>query len=58
MEAERDLFPVIKIWGIQKGFCAQQPHRVLLGFSGSYLHTWKHGLCKGSPSVWTQEVES
>ena len=38
--------------------CAQQPHRVLLGFSGSYLHTWKHGLCKGSPSVWTQEVES
>ena len=31
MEAELSLFPVIKKQGIQKGFCAQEPYRVLLG---------------------------
>ena len=37
MEAEWSLFPVIKKWGTQKGFCAQEPHRVVLvlGFKGS-----------------------
>ena len=35
MEAEGSLFPVIKKWGIQKGFCAQEPHRVLLGITSS-----------------------
>ena len=36
MEAEQSLFPVIKKWGTQKGFCAQEPHRVLLGFRPSH----------------------
>ena len=42
MEAERDLFPIIKIWGIQKGFCAQQPHRVLLGINSNANFFWRH----------------
>ena len=33
MEAEWSLFPVIKKWGAEKGFCAWEPHRVLLGIS-------------------------
>ena len=33
MEAEWSLFPTSKQWGIRKGFCAQEPHRGLLGFS-------------------------
>ena len=35
MEAEWSLFPVIKKRGTQKGFCAQEPHRVLLGITGT-----------------------
>ena len=37
MEAEQSLFPVIKKWGTQKGFCAQEPHRVLPGFRPSHV---------------------
>ena len=33
MEAVWSLFPVIKKQGTQKDFCAQEPHRVLLGFN-------------------------
>ena len=33
MEAEWSLFPVIKKQGTQKGFCTQEPHRVLLSFN-------------------------
>ena len=32
MKAEWSLFPVIEKWGTQEGFCAQEPHGVLLGF--------------------------
>ena len=32
-EAECSLFPVIKKWETQKGFCVQEPHRVLLGIN-------------------------
>ena len=35
MEAEWSLFPVIKTWGTQKGFCAQEPHRVLLSINST-----------------------
>ena len=42
MEAEQDLFPIIKIWGIQKGFCAQQPHRVLLSIDSNANFFWRH----------------
>ena len=43
-EAERSVFPVVKKWGTQKGFCAHEPHRVLLSSNTSsrppapYLH--------------------
>ena len=33
MEAEWGPFPKNKKWGTQKGFCAQEPHRALLGYS-------------------------
>lgn len=33
MEAEGSLFPTSTQRGIRKGFCAQEPHRGLLGFS-------------------------
>ena len=43
MEAEWSLFPVIKKWGTKKGFCAREPHRVLLGF----IFLWmSHSLLK------------
>ena len=32
MEAERGPIPKSKKWGTQKSFCAQEPHRALLGF--------------------------
>ena len=32
MEAEGGPFPKNKKWGIQKGFCAQEPHRAVFGF--------------------------
>ena len=43
--------------GHRKTLCPAAPQGPV-GFSGSYLHTWKHGLYKGSPSVWPQEVET
>ena len=48
LEAEWSLFPVIKKWGTQKDFCAQEPHRVLLGFKGALGIPWfpsRRGLC-------------
>ena len=34
MEAEGGPFPKNKKLGTQKGFCAQEPHRVLLSYNG------------------------
>ena len=34
VEAEGGLFPKNKKWGTHKGFCAQDPHRALLGYKG------------------------
>ena len=40
MEVEWSLVPVIKKQWTQKGFCAQDPHRILLSFTGTlYLAT-------------------
>ena len=50
----RRLFLVKKKWGTQKGFCAQEPHRILLGFStNSYMRApslWPNHLPKTPPS--------
>lgn len=40
LDAEWSLFPTNKKWETQKGFCAQEPHRVLLG-SIILLALWK-----------------
>ena len=32
METEWGPFPKNKKWGAQKGFCAEEPHRALLGY--------------------------
>ena len=46
----RRLFPANKKWGTQKGFCAQEPHMILLGFStNSYMRAlslWPNHLPK------------
>ena len=51
MEAEWSLSPVIKKWGSQKGFCAQEPHRVWFGIDSSntgfpFSHFLNHALPK------------
>ena len=49
MEAEQSLFPVIKKWGTQQGFCAQEP-------TGSFLPGFRPNHVKVEGAAATLDV--
>ena len=57
MEAEGSLFPVIKKWRTQKGFCALEPHRVLLGNSMIIKTTMRYHFTSTSMAT-TKKTDS
>ena len=67
MEAEWSPFPKIKKWGTQKGFCAQESHSALLGYSWwSYerievfylCHNWQGPLSYLTPIMLCEILEN
>jgi len=62
MKTEWSIFPVIMKWGTQKGFCVQEPHKVLLSTESSPLwmtnaKLWIFFLCLASLEISKNSLE-